>query len=507
MMERILPSPLNRPLHGRDRTRRIETDALNANQPHALMQRAGHAVSRLVRATCPHGRTAWVAAGQGNNGGDGLIAARLLHELGWQVRVSLLADEARLPADARQALMAARSAGVQMAVGLPGPHEPAPDVVIDALLGIGAKRAREGLLAEAIRCINRLKTTVIAIDLPSGLDAETGQALGDDCVTATRTLSLLTLKPGLFTGSGRDFSGEVWLDTLGVDPVTYIDAHIDTRIEAPDAWLIGRSPQGVNRLHAQHKGSFGNVAVIGGAAGMRGALLLAARASHAAGAGRVYVSAIDASGTADIDPLRPELMHRPEWWNGPIDVLKQSTVVCGCGAGDTVHRALPALLSHTPRLVLDADALNAVAIDESLQDRLTARTSHGLDTVLTPHPLEAARLLGSDAKHVQADRLGAARALAERFQCSIVLKGSGSVVTAPGTTPFINSTGNASLATAGTGDVLAGWLGGHWAAHGGTGLEAAVHTTWLHGYAAQQEHDQPLRAADLVEAMHRWAHR
>ena len=269
----------------------------------------------------------------------------------------------------------------------------------------------------------------------------------------------------------------------------------------PTAWLAAAPGSPPARKHAQNKGSFGDEAVIGGDRGMTGAALLAARAAHAAGAGRVYVNLLD-DGAPSFDPQRPELMFRPLWWQGAVDTLSAATVVCGCGGGDAVRSVLPRLLGTAGRLVLDADALNAVAADTSLKQLLSARRARGRDTVLTPHPLEASRLLETTTRAVQADRLAAAQALAEGFGCVVVLKGSGSIITAPGAVPVINPTGNAALATAGTGDVLAGWLGGHWSATGTGALEATRHVTWLHGRAADLCPTAPLRAADLVEAMH-----
>ncbi|HZE92270.1 MAG TPA: NAD(P)H-hydrate dehydratase, partial [Rhizobacter sp.] len=247
-----------------------------------------------------------------------------------------------------------------------------------------------------------------------------------------------------------------------------------------------------------------DVAVVGGSPGMTGAVLLAARAAHAAGAGRVYVSMLDPAHAA-LDPLRPELMFRTAWWQSDPATLRHTTVVCGCGAGPAVKGVLPVLLSHVPRLVLDADALNAIADDGNLQRLLLARHSRQLETVLTPHPLEAARLLGTDTSTIQADRIAAAEKLAGRFACVVIVKGSGSVICAPGLAPVVNSNGNAALATAGTGDVLAGWLGGCWSADHMTAHQAALHAVWVHGQAADMEPVPPLRAADLIEVMHRHA--
>ena len=488
-MQRILPVTHELALFDIAHTRALEQRAAASLPAGALMARAGEAAARLALALAPHAQHVWVAAGPGNNGGDGLEAACHLQRWGKDVVVSLIGDATSLP---REALARARAAGVC----IDGAITDAPDLAIDALLGIGASRAPEGTLASAIQRLNALPCPVLAIDLPSGLHADTGQPLGDACVRATHTLTMLTLKPGLFTAAGRDHAGVIWLDALGVDAAA----------DAPQAWLSGVRPVQPRR-HAQHKGSFGDVAVVGGGLGMSGAALLAARAAHAAGAGRVFVNMLDADAAA-LDPLRPELMFRQAWTRSAPEVLGASTVVCGCGAGDAVRAPLPRLISLAHRLVLDADALNALAGDAALWPLLRARAGRGLSTVLTPHPLEAARLLGCTTAEIQADRLHAAHELAARFACVIVLKGSGSVIAAPAQVPHINSTGNAALATAGTGDVLAGWLGGRWA-QAGSGDEAAtafavtVQAVAEHGAAAEPAPSGALLAGDLIERLHR----
>jgi len=491
------------PLHGEAGSRLIEQAAAADLPDHTLMQRAGAAIAHLAQALAPHAERVWVASGPGNNGGDGLEAAALLQRSGRHVRVTLAADAGRLPADAAASLARAQAAGVEIALVTPDAAPPpapalaASDIAIDALLGLGVRRAPTGALGALVQQLSALPCRVLAVDLPSGLDAATGQPVGGVAVRATHTVALLTLKPGLFTGQGRDFAGDVWLDELGVDGST----------QPADAWLSGHDPAALaRRAHASHKGSYGDVAVVGGAAGMTGAAVLAARAALAAGAGRVFVQLLAQPGEP-MDAQRPELMYRADWSALPPDVLAASTVACGCGGGDDVRRVLPRLMGHAARLVLDADALNAVAADPTLQSLLAARHRHA-GTVLTPHPLEAARLLGVDTVAVQADRLTAAQALAERFACVVVLKGSGSVIAAPGRAPCINTTGNASLASAGTGDVLGGWLAGCWAQWpkaaqpADVAFAAAVAAVAAHGAAAEPSQPGSLRAGDLVERLH-----
>jgi ADP-dependent NAD(P)H-hydrate dehydratase / NAD(P)H-hydrate epimerase len=503
-MQRVLPLSLelmHRELALFDiaHTRLLEKRAAASLPPYTLMARAGEATARLALALAPHARQVWIAAGPGNNGGDGLEAACHLQRWGKDVAVSLIGSAASLPADAREALVHARAAGVR--IDGDAMHAPdlardfEPGLAIDALLGIGASPPQAALEA-AIRQLNALPCPVLAIDVPSGLNADTGRPLGTVCVTAMHTLTMIGLKPGLFTAAGRDHAGSVWLDTLGIDAPG----------DAPQAWLSGVRAVPARR-HAQHKGSFGDVAVVGGSAGMGGAALLTARAAHAAGAGRVFVELLATAGMG-LDALRPELMFRHGWTQSAPAVIGASTVVCGCGGGDAVRAPLPRLLSLAKRLVLDADALNALASDAALVPLLHARAGRGLATVLTPHPLEAARLLGCTTAEVQADRLQAAHALAARCRAIVVLKGSGSVIAAPGQTARINGTGNAALASAGTGDVLAGWLGGRWAQRGSgdeaaTAFAVAVRAVAEHGAAAEPQPAGALLAGDLIERLHR----
>ena len=473
-MPRPLPSGRPAPLFDVAATRRIEQAAAAALPPHTLMRRAGLATARLALALAPHARTVWIACGPGNNGGDGLEAATHLHQWGLNPVITWLGDEARLPDDARASLQRARAA--QVAFSDQPPELSAGDLCIDALLGIGATRAPHGRMAELLARLHASPATLLAIDVPSGLQADSGVWAAPKAASAhpqPHTLSLLTLKPGLFTAQGRDACGRLWFDDLGVS---------DPRAP-PSAWLNAPPPT-APRPHASHKGSYGDVAVIGGetdaarGTAMAGAALLAASAALHSGAGRVYDSPLGDGGPT-LDVSQPELMFR-RWDALSLDTL---TTVCGCGGGDAVAAVLPTVLAQAPRLVLDADALNAIAQDGDLQAALAQRAGRGQDTVLMPHPLEAARLLGTDARQVQADRLAAATALATRFQCVAVLKGSGSIIAAPGETPRINPTGNARLATAGSGDVLAGWVGAHLAA-GVPTFEAACHAVYRHGALA-----------------------
>ena len=502
-LQRVLPACCAWPLHDVTTSRAIEQRARESLPPGTLMRRAGLAVARLAVARWPHARRIWIVAGPGGNGGDGLHAAAHLAAAGRTVAVTLLADAQQLVDDAAEGLVRARQAGVTIGSGRP---DAGVDLVVDALLGLGAGRAPEGSFADAIQRMAATPAPCLAVDLPSGLAADTGAPLGDSVVRADACLALLTLKPGLFTATGRARSGEIWFDDLGVEALPA--ERPCARLSSPDD-MHRAAPL---RAHDTHKGSYGDAVVIGGAAGMLGAARLAAHGALAAGAGRTIVSFLDRSQPAG-DTSRPEWLWADAAWEWDARRLAASTVICGCGGGDAVADALPQVLAHAGALVLDADALNVVAREPGLQTLLSDRASRGQATVLTPHPLEAARLLGQNTAQVQASRLEAAQGLARHFRAVVVLKGSGTVVAAPGTLPVLNSTGNAALASGGTGDVLAGWIGGLWAACRGTpsgplpvwdlACRCATAAAWLHGEAADRFPDDASRARDLVDAMRR----
>jgi len=509
-------------------TRAIEAAAAAALPPHTLMQRAGSAVARLARALAPHARCIWIACGSGNNGGDGLEAAMLLHCAGFPVVVTWLGTPETVPLDARLSWKRARDSGVVFVEEVPSLEQ--QDLAIDALLGLGlssAPRAPDNPPdARLLHHLQRLRAccaTVLHVDVPSGLLADTGQWAADlapkEPPTARQrarchTLALLTLKPGLFTGCGRDTADTVWLDDLGAAQYNPPSDGLRPWLHRPTATLSGYSTRRNNKRdnpHSSHKGHFGDVAIIGGEGllargqGMTGAAILAASAALHAGAGRIFLSLLD-DGAITALPQQPEIMLRH------VDTLDLArlTVVCGCGGGQAVTRILPRILELADRLILDADALNAIAADSHLQQLLRQRTEyHGSDdTLLTPHPLEAARLLGTNTASIQADRLTAALVLAEKFQCTVLLKGSGSVITEEGyldITPF----GNALLASGGTGDVLAGLIGALMAQTAGPAPQyplraawAAQHACCLHGAIADAwPSDKPLSASALARAL------
>lgn len=461
-------------LHDAAHAAALERTLATVRPSHALMQTAGLAVARLARALAPHARRVIVLAGPGNNGGDGFEAAAGLKSCWSDVSLSVLwlGRAALQPDDARASRLRAEAAGVEIHALSDSPSAglatwcdalasaDADTLVIDALLGRGLNRPADGDMARLIEALHAGAAMVLAVDLPSGLNGDTGvwpDGVAAPIVRADATLALLSPAPGLCTGHGRDVMGELWWHDLGTRPA---DAPhpvaAQARLERGSALARLLQP----RPHRQHKGSVGDLWVVGGDHAMQGAAWLAARAALEAGAGRVHVDLLDAAGLG-LDPGQPELMVGRR---ASTAELARATVVAGCGGGSAMAARLPELLTAAARLVLDADALNAIAGNAGLQDLLRQRAARGQASVLTPHPLEAARLLDSSVAAVQGDRLGAVRALSTRYGCTALLKGSGSIVCGPMTTalPSVNASGNAALATPGSGDVLAGVIGAIW---------------------------------------------
>lgn len=463
------------PLYSVAQIRAMESAAAASLPPHTLMQRAGLSLAQLTLAVAPHARTVWIACGPGNNGGDGFEAATHLKVWGKNVSISHLAP-VEYAYDASKSIAKAMAAGVRIEAEPPA----AFDICIDALFGVGLQRPLGTTHAAWVHTMHASGKPIVAVDCPSGLDADTG-CTQSTTVRAHATLTFLGLKPGLFTNAGRDVCGELWLDTLEVP--AQVDATAQLNPPAPVQ----------TRQHASHKGSYGDVVVVGGDAGMWGAALLAARAALHHGAGRVYVSLLDPLAPG-LDLAQPELMFR----SFQSLALGRCAVVAGCGGATVIAACLPQLIAEAQNLVLDADALNQLAAASGLAEQVRARSAGA--TVLTPHPLEAARLLGCSTEQVQADRLGAAQTLAQRFGATVVLKGAGTIIAAPGQTTRVNPTGNARLATGGTGDVLAGMVGAAMA-YGLNAWEAASVAVYRHGLAAEAEcqWDKVLPASELLK--------
>lgn len=449
-----------------------------------LMEMAGLAIVKKVKELVPYERAQiLIVAGPGNNGGDALVAARLLREH-YQVTVIFHGDKAKLPADAANAYEAWLSCGGKVSKQIP---EADWALVIDGLFGVGLSRPLDWRVTKLIHEINALQATVLSIDLPSGICANTGRVLGEAAIRANYTLTLIGLKPGLFTLDGPDHAGTVSLDTLWIESGIHAETAGQLLTRQCFAQALPR------RLKNSNKGHFGDLAVIGGADFMAGAVLLAARAGLMVGAGKVYAGLMTmAKPVADM--RQPELMLRPPEMLLAMDDVDMLVVGPGMGQSVEAKALLQTALERPVALLLDADALNILAEHPVLLKKLRQR-SHA--TIITPHPGEAARLLACSTVEIQADRIASALKLARETRAITVLKGCGTVIaTPPGGSGiaippdasghaqwFINSSGNPGMAAAGMGDVLAGLIGGL-ALQGVDTLRAALLGVYLHGAAA-----------------------
>lgn len=404
-----------------------------------LMERAGQTAARLAKELLA-GRRArvLVCAGPGNNGGDARVLARILGQQGFDAIVVGLADKV-----------------------------PRGDygLVVDGLFGIGLTRPVTGAAAALIERINSFSGPVLALDVPSGLDSDSGRVLGV-AVRATHTLSFIGGKPGLYTLDGPDHCGAIHIVDLGLQLDGFSGALLSL-----DDFRDGLKPRTKN----SHKGSYGSLAVIGGATGMSGAALLAARAGLKLGAGRVFVGLIE---PLAVDPLQPELMLRSA--GNTLTHATSAVLGPGLGAGDAALEILRRAASADFPLLLDADALNLLAEHPVLAARLVRRSA---PTLLTPHPTEAARMLAVTTECIQDNRVDAALQLAQRFSAHVALKGCGTVIAHPDGRWRINTTGNPGLASGGSGDVLAGMVGAL-LAQGWRPSAALSGAVYLHGAAA-----------------------
>lgn len=416
-----------------------------------LMQAAGRAVARAVMRHMPRGRVL-VLAGPGNNGGDGYVAARLLVQEGWPVRVAALAP----PREGSDAAGAARSWHGPMA-RFTAQEAGRADLVIDAVFGAGLSRAVEGLAADTLRAARR----IVAVDVPSGMDGATGAVPGY-APAAALTVSFFRLKPGHLLLPGRDLCGRIILADIGL-PAQVLDDI------APNTWANGPSLWRLPVLDADaHKYSRGHVTVIGGAV-MTGAARLAAEAARRAGAGLVTIAARGAADTYRAG--EPGLLVNEADLDDLLQDKRRDVWVCGPGLGpDAVRATFPRLVAAGRKVVGDADVFTAFA---GQPDALKGAA------VLTPHAGEFARAFGAPGK----DRLSAVRAAAARTGAVVLLKGSDTIISAPDGKTTINASAPPWLATAGAGDVLAGLIAGL-LAQGMPAWDATAAATWLHGRAA-----------------------
>jgi len=418
-----------------------------------LMERAGRSVFEAARQAFPEARRFLVFCGGGNNGGDGYIVARLAIEAGLEVALCALKDPQCLQGDAATAAARWQDAG-GLPLGWPMDEVENYDVVFDALLGTGLDREPAGDYAAVIDRVNRAGTRVVAVDIPSGLNADSGVVLGR-AVVADITATFIGSKRGLFTADGPDHTGDVnFFDLESPDSVR--DSEPDSGILLRETLILEKLPR---RRRNSHKGSYGWLLGVGSDLGMSGALRLCGEAALRSGAGKVTL-ATRAEHAGLINLACPELMVRGvergeqlKTLLGEVDVVVTGT---GLGQADWSEDMFRSCMKTGAPVVLDADGLNILA---RLFSALGEEDLPLDNWVLTPHPAEAGRLLGCSSRDIQQDRVGAAQKLAARYRAVVVLKGCGTVIADPQGRYAICPLGNPGMASAGTGDVLAGVIG------------------------------------------------
>ncbi|WP_368163833.1 NAD(P)H-hydrate dehydratase [Aeromonas sp. R6-2] len=481
------PSSLPQALWRAEQIRQAEAELASAAglSLYTLMERAGAALLSIIQRNWPEARRILICCGPGNNGGDGYVLARLLRERGLRVQLVATREPARLKGDAGRAASAWLAAGGEVLESMGGLEN--PDLLVDALLGTGLAHQVTGPEAMLIEAINRWRAAgvpVLAVDLPSGLQADTGSVLGC-AVQATYTLTFIGLKQGLLTGRGPDQVGELAVASLGLE-IERWGRPAALRIDYP---LL--APRLVPRRRSAHKGDHGRVLLVGGNSGMGGAILLAGRAALRAGAGLVRV--------CQHPGLPSPALSQPELMQGDLQDGRWDTVrVIGPGLGqdEWARGCFERFLCQERSLVVDADGLN-----------LLAQAPHHQDNwVLTPHPGEAARLLDCAVAVVEADRFAAVAALQQRYGGVVLLKGAGTLIH-DGLHCWLCNEGNPGMAGGGMGDLLSGIIGAL-LAQGLAPSDAVCLAVALHGEAADRaaaEGERGLLASDLLPWIRRLA--
>lgn len=487
-------SPL--PLYRTEQVRAMDRLAMQEYglSGYELMCRAGAAALELIKKRWPKVDVVGIACGKGNNGGDGYVLARLLKESGVNVKVVMLPDGTPRTADAGRAYAAWRELGER--VELFDGHLPNVELWVDAIYGVGLSRPPEGAAQTIIERINATRLPVLALDVPSGVDADAGHAIGMS-IRATRTISLISAKRGLYTGSARDYCGKVQHDILGLPKSIQDSFKPAAFLYTPDQLADGLAPRHAN----SHKGEYGHVLCVGGEVGMGGAVRLCAEAALRVGAGLASV-ATRTEGVSALVAARPEAMtHAVENVDAFLPLIEKADVLAvgpGLGQNDWGQTLYDCAIESGKALILDADALNLLA--EHPQPLPQA--------ILTPHPGEAARLLGVSNQSIQAHRFDAMDALVKKYQCVVVLKGAGTLVGAPGQTTRVIDAGNPGMATGGMGDVLTGVIAALYAQNLSL-FDAASLGALLHGAAgdaaAKVGGERGLLPSDLFPHLRRLA--
>ena len=466
------PDNLPLPLYSAAQVRELDARLIAAGTPgFELMSRAAHAIWRALRRRWPDAGMLTVLAGRGNNAGDGYLVAALALRAGWRVQLLAVGDPAQLQGDAALARDQALAEGVVVQAWRECSE--LQGVVLDALLGTGLQGAVREPYAQAIRLLNASGLPVLAVDIPSGLCADTGRVLGV-AVRAQLTVTLIGLKVGLFTGESADYCGNLQFDDLQADP-----AHVAAQAFTAQRLTAANVPHLPARSRNVHKGQLGHVLVVAGERGFAGAGLLAAQTALRAGAGLVSL-ATRSEHLAAAQARLPEVMAAAVASANQLLALgvNASVWVVGPGLGQSAwgRSLLSAAAVSQAVQVWDADALNLLALGA-----VTLPSA----AVLTPHPGEAARLLGVSSADVQADRPAAAQALAQRYQAVCILKGAGTLIAAPDGGLWLCDRGHPVMAGAGLGDVLAGFIGAL-LAQGLVPLQAAQLAVYLHACAGER---------------------
>jgi len=417
-----------------------------------LMEKAGQTACDVLHKLWPDAWRIVIVCGSGNNGGDGYVMARLAQQHDKNVVLLQVGDHDNLQGDAKTCAELSLDAGVTHDPFLASFLEKA-DVIVDAMLGTGLDRDIKGQYLDAITAINRAKAHVLSVDIPSGLNADTGQVMGA-AIEAKATISFIGLKQGLLTGDGPTCSGHVYFDDLDVPDAVYEAVPVSS-------WRIDFSSQVqtiFRRRASDHKGNFGHALIVGGDKGFAGAARMAAEAAGRSGAGLVSLATREQHAT-QIAMCRPEIMaHGVEKTSDLTSLLKRVSVVAvgpGLGQGVWGQKMLAAVLETSLPIVIDADALNLIAMEPLMRD----------NWVLTPHPGEAARLLGCSTEEIQQDRFTAVTKLQQKYGGVIVLKGAGTLIASEDTHTqaehiSLCDQGNPGMATGGMGDVLTGVIAG-----------------------------------------------
>ncbi|VVO39611.1 Bifunctional NAD(P)H-hydrate repair enzyme Nnr [Pseudomonas fluorescens] len=476
-------------LYSAAQVRALDASLIAAGTPgFELMQRAARATWRAMVRQWPTANELSVLAGHGNNAGDGYLVAVLAQRAGWSVRVLAVGEPQRLQGDA--ALAHAQAVSEKVVIETWSAQSPLRGIVLDALLGTGLTGEVREPYGSAIDAINAAELPVVSVDIPSGLCADTGHILGC-AVRADLTVTFIGLKLGLFTGDAADVVGALLFNDLHADPPL-----LDAAPATARRLTANNLPRLACRAPASHKGKFGHVLLIGGDRGLGGAILLSAQSALRSGAGMVSVATRSEHVPAALARIPEAMVLGTSSANQLMGLLqKVSVLVVGPGLGQAAwgRSLLSAAANASLPQVWDADALNMLAED---------RVALPKNCVITPHPGEAARLLGISTAQVQADRPGAAHALSKKYTAVVVLKGAGSLIASPDGRLAVCHQGHPAMATAGLGDVLAGLVGAL-LAQGMATFDAACLAVWLHANAGEQQgkSGRGLAASDLIPAI------